>query len=148
MDWTQLNYRCIANQENEVRYPDCSNKTFSKRLNTWEELGRIGPTDQIHRDGQSGMTTIKNVKTKPVDKNTWKDFETLFKSKGAPKYCWCMAWRMTKEELKHNNSPGRKRIYQTACFVRDAHWIVSLYRKGAHRLVFYCAARDLPTAGR
>jgi len=56
------------------------------------------------------MTTIKNVKTKPVDKNTWKDFETLFKSKGAPKYCWCMAWRMTKEELKHNNSPGRKRF--------------------------------------
>ncbi len=62
------------------------------------------------------MTTIKNVKTKPVDKDNWKDFETLFKSKGAPKYCWCMAWRMTKDELKHNNSPGRKK------FIKQRVW--------------------------
>jgi GNAT superfamily N-acetyltransferase len=30
---------------------------------------------------------------KPVTKSTWKDFEALFESKGAPSYCWCMAWR-------------------------------------------------------
>jgi hypothetical protein len=29
--------------------------------------------------------TIKKIKVKPVDKNNWIDFETLFKSKGAPK---------------------------------------------------------------
>ena len=36
----------------------------------------------------------------------WKDFERLFESKGAPKYCWCMAWRVTAEE---GNLPGPKR---------------------------------------
>jgi GNAT superfamily N-acetyltransferase len=28
-----------------------------------------------------------------VDLDHWGDFEALFESKGAPKYCWCMAWR-------------------------------------------------------
>jgi GNAT superfamily N-acetyltransferase len=58
------------------------------------------------------MTSTQKIKikTKPVDKDNWKDFETLFQSKGAPKYCWCMAWRMSKEELKHNNSPSRKKF--------------------------------------
>lgn len=56
------------------------------------------------------MTSIKKIKVKPVDKSTWKDFEILFKSKGAPSYCWCMAWRMTKDELKHNNSANRKKF--------------------------------------
>jgi hypothetical protein len=56
------------------------------------------------------MTTRKSIKIKPVDDKTWSDFETLFESKGAPKYCWCMAWRMTKEELKHNNSKSRKKF--------------------------------------
>jgi hypothetical protein len=49
------------------------------------------------------------IQIKPVTKATWKDFETLFESKGAPKYCWCMAWRMNKEELKQNNSASRKK---------------------------------------
>lgn len=56
------------------------------------------------------MAPVKKLKVKPVDKNNWKDFETLFKSKGAPSYCWCMAWRMTKEESKHNNPPNRKKF--------------------------------------
>ena len=55
-------------------------------------------------------TTIKKIKVKPVDKKTWVDFETLFKSKGGPSYCWCMAWRMTKDELKYNNSISRKQF--------------------------------------
>ncbi len=50
------------------------------------------------------------ITIKPVDKTTWSDFERLFKSKGAPSYCWCMAWRMTKEELKNNTSPSRKKF--------------------------------------
>jgi GNAT superfamily N-acetyltransferase len=30
---------------------------------------------------------------KPVTKAAWPDFEQLFESPSAPKYCWCMAWR-------------------------------------------------------
>lgn len=36
---------------------------------------------------------------KPVDKNNWSDFEAFFESKGKLNNCWCMAWRMTKDEL-------------------------------------------------
>lgn len=42
-----------------------------------------------------------------MDKNNWQDFVTLFQAKGGPSYCWCMAWRMTKEELKENTSANR-----------------------------------------
>src|SRR5512133_1767579 len=28
-----------------------------------------------------------------VDRATWPDFVRLFERPGAPKYCWCMAWR-------------------------------------------------------
>lgn len=62
------------------------------------------------------MSTLKNIKIKPVSKATWKDFETLFKSKGAPSYCWCMAWRMTKDELKQNTSPNRNK------FIKQRVW--------------------------
>ncbi|HEX2395849.1 MAG TPA: GNAT family N-acetyltransferase [Bacteroidales bacterium] len=54
------------------------------------------------------MTKINNIKISPVTKTNWTDFESLFQSKGAPGYCWCMAWRMTKEELKNNNRGSRK----------------------------------------
>jgi GNAT superfamily N-acetyltransferase len=49
-----------------------------------------------------------NIIIKPVDRNNWTDFESLFESKGGPSYCWCMVWRMTKDELKQNNSVCRK----------------------------------------
>ena len=35
-----------------------------------------------------------------MTKASWPDFEALFESPGAPKYCWCMAWRATPEEIK------------------------------------------------
>jgi GNAT superfamily N-acetyltransferase len=37
---------------------------------------------------------------RPVTRATWRDFEALFQSPGAPKYCWCMAWRGSNEERK------------------------------------------------
>jgi GNAT superfamily N-acetyltransferase len=43
---------------------------------------------------------------KPVTGATKDDFVKLFESKGAPSYCWCMAWRADKDEAK---VPGNKR---------------------------------------
>lgn len=57
-----------------------------------------------------------NLTYKPVDKTTWKDFETLFKSRGGPGYCWCMPWRMDKQELKHNNKANRY------TFIKERVW--------------------------
>ncbi|WP_061245171.1 GNAT family N-acetyltransferase [Leptospira interrogans] len=56
------------------------------------------------------MMKNKNVIIKPVDENNWRDFETLFESKGGPHYCWCMAWRMTGEERKNNTTENRKKF--------------------------------------
>jgi GNAT superfamily N-acetyltransferase len=57
-----------------------------------------------------------NIKIKPVDKSNWNDFENYFQVKGGPGYCWCMVWRMTKEELKQNNSECRK------MFIKERVW--------------------------
>jgi GNAT superfamily N-acetyltransferase len=54
------------------------------------------------------MKNQGNIMIKPVDKNNWPDFESLFQSKGILRSCWCMHWRMTKEELKQNNPVCRK----------------------------------------
>ena len=53
-----------------------------------------------------------NITIRPVGKENWNDFEALFQSKRAPGYCWCMAWRMTGEELKSNDSKSRKRYIE------------------------------------
>jgi GNAT superfamily N-acetyltransferase len=45
---------------------------------------------------------------KPVTKARWRDFEALFSHKGAPSYCWCMAWRTTPEEAKEHSGKARK----------------------------------------
>jgi len=46
---------------------------------------------------------------RPVTERTVGDFEALFGSKGAPGYCWCMAWRATPAELKDAKGPARRR---------------------------------------
>jgi predicted GNAT family acetyltransferase len=46
---------------------------------------------------------------RPVTKRNAKDFEALFEAPGAPKYCWCMAWRQTAAELKASDPANRKR---------------------------------------
>lgn len=45
---------------------------------------------------------------RPVTKARWADFEALFSHKGAPSYCWCMAWRTTPEEAKQHSGAERK----------------------------------------
>ncbi|HET9949577.1 MAG TPA: GNAT family N-acetyltransferase [Longimicrobiales bacterium] len=37
-----------------------------------------------------------------VTPERWPDFERLFESRGAPSYCWCMAWRGTAREKREN----------------------------------------------
>ena len=67
------------------------------------------PATPGHPDRHTNsMNQIDDLTIKPVDKTNWPDFEALFQSKGGPKYCWCMVWRMTKDELKNNNSGCRK----------------------------------------
>lgn len=46
---------------------------------------------------------------RPVTAETKADFVAVFEGPGGPKYCWCMAWRATKEELKDTKGPSRKK---------------------------------------
>lgn len=39
-----------------------------------------------------------------VTAERWDDFDALFESRGAPRYCWCMAWRGSPEERESNAS--------------------------------------------
>ncbi|MBX3626322.1 MAG: GNAT family N-acetyltransferase [Rhizobacter sp.] len=43
-----------------------------------------------------------------VDGQRWDDFARLFESKGAPKYCWCMAWRHTADDGPLPDNASRK----------------------------------------
>lgn len=45
---------------------------------------------------------------RPVAAEAKADFVAVFEGPGGPKYCWCMAWRATKEELKNTKSPARR----------------------------------------
>src|SRR5690606_12529691 len=88
------------------------------------------------------MTTSRDMEIKPVDKTNWKDFETLFESKGGPGYCWCMPWRMTKDELKQNTSANRKQ------FIKQRVWSgipvgLLAYLKG--KPVAWCSAAPRET---
>jgi hypothetical protein len=51
---------------------------------------------------------LDNLVFRPVTPDTRPDFEHLFEAPGGPKYCWCMVWRRTAEEVKENNSAGRR----------------------------------------
>ncbi len=48
------------------------------------------------------------LRFKPVTKSTKDDFVAVFEGAGGPSYCWCMAWRSTKEELKENTKASRR----------------------------------------
>lgn len=45
---------------------------------------------------------------KPVTKARWPDFAKLFESRGAPSYCWCMAWRASPDEVRSIGKGSRK----------------------------------------
>jgi GNAT superfamily N-acetyltransferase len=64
------------------------------------------PTLSPHPTRAAGAKPAVSIK--PVTPARWPDLEALFESTGAPKYCWCMAWRATKEELKRTDGKSRK----------------------------------------
>ena len=43
-----------------------------------------------------------------VDRCRWQDLERLFKARGGPKYCWCMAWRRMPKGASRSDSEAKK----------------------------------------
>jgi hypothetical protein len=38
-----------------------------------------------------------------VGRDSWRDLERLFESRGGPKSCWCMVWRATPKEARQRD---------------------------------------------
>ncbi len=52
---------------------------------------------------------MKPLAFRPVDTDTLPAFEAFFATTGAPKWCWCMAFRRTAEEAKEASSANSRR---------------------------------------
>jgi GNAT superfamily N-acetyltransferase len=46
---------------------------------------------------------------RPVDEASLPAFEAFFAAPGAPKWCWCMAWRRTSAEARERGGANSKR---------------------------------------
>lgn len=78
----------------------------------------------------------QDIVVKPVDKSNWADFESFFESKGRLNNCWCMVWRMTKEELKKNTPVCRKG------FIKERVWAgipIGLLAYSGDRPIGWCS---------
>jgi len=51
---------------------------------------------------------LTNIRFTEVTPATRDSFETLFEQPGAPKYCWCMAWRHSGREHIQNDEKKRQ----------------------------------------
>ncbi|UVK52848.1 GNAT family N-acetyltransferase [Mesorhizobium sp. AR02] len=51
---------------------------------------------------------VANIRFTEVTRATRGNFETLFEQPGAPKYCWCMAWRHSGREHIQNDEKKRQ----------------------------------------
>ena len=50
---------------------------------------------------------LSGIRFVEVTQKTRADFESLFEQPGAPKYCWCMAWRHSSREHVQSNEKKR-----------------------------------------
>ncbi|MBW8890300.1 MAG: GNAT family N-acetyltransferase [Fibrobacteres bacterium] len=82
------------------------------------------------------------ISIKPVTRARWKDLEALFESPGAPKYCWCMVWRATKEEAKHTDGKSRKGFLKARV---EAGTPVGLLAYAGKEPVAWCSAAPKST---
>jgi len=48
------------------------------------------------------------VSFRRIGSEDWAEFEAFFASKSVLRYCWCMDYRMTRQEMRENTSENRK----------------------------------------
>lgn len=65
------------------------------------------PDKKIDSDSDGAAARIE-LSFREVTAETWPDFEKLFESRGGPKNCWCMVWRVSGAESALADSASRK----------------------------------------
>lgn len=83
------------------------------------------------------MTSLRFA---PVTTANWVDFEALFETPGAPKYCWCTAWRALPD--RQASSDVKKKI-MAATVARGTPVGVLAYEEG--RAVGWCSVAPRET---
>ncbi len=53
------------------------------------------------------------LSSKPLTKDQWADFVTLFGERGACGGCWCMLWRLTRKQFEAQKGEGNKLAMKT-----------------------------------
>ncbi len=55
--------------------------------------------------------SLGQLQTIPVSRESWKDLEGLFGERGACGGCWCMVWRLSRQEFEAGKgTPNRRRL--------------------------------------
>lgn len=55
------------------------------------------------------MTKSEAITFRPLDRDNWKDLESLFGERGASGGCWCMFWRGTRAEFEAGKGDDNRR---------------------------------------
>lgn len=53
------------------------------------------------------LIDVAELRVRPVSADDWPTFAELFSAPGAPKHCWCMAWRASNEERRRFGAAAR-----------------------------------------
>jgi len=64
-------------------------------------------SNRLPRDKKKSM--MRKISCHPLTESNWKDFEKLFGAKGACGGCWCMYWRLGREDFDRNKGEGNKK---------------------------------------
>ena len=57
-----------------------------------------------------------NLQWVPLTPERWPDFEQLFGQRGACGGCWCMLWRLKRQEYEHGKGDGNRRAMRQIVF--------------------------------
>ena len=92
------------------------------------------------KGSQSQRPDLAGIRFVEVTQKTRGGFEDLFEQPGAPKYCWCMAWRHSSRE--HVQNDEKKRMMMALI---DAGTPVGIHAELDGRTVGWCSVAPRET---
>lgn len=66
---------------------------------------------------------------RPLSKETWNDFVKLFGPKGACGGCWCMTWRLIKQEYDRQKGEGNKKSMHALVKKEEPVGVIAYYEE-------------------
>ncbi len=67
------------------------------------------PTDD---QGQRQEFVESEFSFMPASADNWPDLEALFSERGVQNGCWCMYWRIPRNEFQHNYGANNRRLFK------------------------------------